>query len=202
MSYIISNWIDYKRIAFSHFTIYKQLITERDKIDYNNINTTEEERKRIGDLQESAKENALIAVLFEAFAVEAFINYYGYMRLGEKDFCLVPDKYIESKFKNIIFRATGNGFPAKSKEYKMFVKLFKTRNALVHSKSTIVNGLFANQKEEIEEQAHRVLSTLWGDGKDVLFSYIDDLIGICDKIENVVIDLEKRTTAPMNTYTK
>jgi hypothetical protein len=82
--------------------------------------------------------NAITALVFQAMAVESYINYYGLVKLGKEIF---NDKYEKTstfpKLFKICKQVTTKDFPKDSDLYANLVDLFKKRNKLVHSKADV-----------------------------------------------------------------
>jgi hypothetical protein len=109
-------------------------------------------------------ESAFIAVLFEAFAVEAYVNNIAnFFKEGEIQ---VKDADTVAKYLVMYKKIAGTDMPKDMAARKKIIKLFHLRGNLVHSKSVPFDW----------KNFDDVLNQLYGDGKNRLFDIIDYVI--------------------------
>jgi len=126
--------------------------------------------------------SAISTIVFQAFAVEAYINFYGTKKLGKGVFHEHYDR-INIKDKIIIVSriATGKDFPKGEKVYELVKKLFSQRDKLVHHK-----GHGINFKECTQESFQ---NTMYGNIEFVL-NDIDNLVNTYPMFINTLAALE------------
>ena len=110
---------------------------------------------RVGDgpegLHEICVERDALAdsvILFSAMSVEAFINYYGVVRLGERQFTLHCERLpAERKLRLLLLICDGLELEPKDPLIAALLAVVRRRNALAHPKAKEVSMDFAPQDE-------------------------------------------------------
>ncbi len=135
----------YYSIADLNYNKYKHFKEEYRKLTsgskgWDMLSHSKEDNTKYMEYWGNYKYHAFIAVIFQALAVEAYINYYGFKKLGNTKFKThyekmdTIDKYI------IIYEIVNKKeFPKDEAIYEKLKKLISLRNYLVHSKATKVN---------------------------------------------------------------
>lgn len=135
----------YCSISDINYNEYKYYKDEYNKLTDNNkvwdiLSHSKEDNQNYLDYWNNYKYYAFIAVIFQALAVEAYINYYGFKNLGETKFL---DNYEKlntiDKYSSIYEIVNKKKFPKSKFVYENLKKLIRLRNNLVHSKSSTVN---------------------------------------------------------------
>lgn len=100
--------------------------------------------------------SALAAIVFQALAIEAYVNYYGVHRVGEKVFyqsyeSKVSRKSTKDKLKLICKEILKKPYPTDCVEYSRLVELLKDRDRIVHTKPRAIpldgNEVFPNYEQ-------------------------------------------------------
>lgn len=90
-------------------------------------------------LEMAMLQSAICAVVFEAFAIEAYVNFFGIYSLGEKYYLShyeSKDKRYSTVRKIVVLckKEYGSPYPEESEHFSTLDGLFRKRNALVHNK--------------------------------------------------------------------
>jgi hypothetical protein len=182
----------YNSIALEHYSeyvvsnkLYKELTNNNQSWDF--LLHSSEENARYYQLCIEKQRKAIISIVFEAFAVESFINCYGTERLGKK---LFDEKYqmlgVTDKYIIISREVTGKDFPKGINAFRMLKELVSVRNNLVHSKCVEIDMF----NEDLQEFYDLNLSLL-GNGMDSLFNIIDRVIYTYKVLKQTISELEK-----------
>jgi hypothetical protein len=177
----------YHTLALEHYQKYCVANDEYNKVCNNNqsfdywSHSKEEQHIYISSWREKQK-NCIISVVFEAMAVEAFINYiivktYS-VDVFEKEYIY---KSIWQKYKIIIKNNTGKEFEDYKIEYNMFSKLITIRNTMVHSKSEVFDIYTIDQQEFLNR-----MSGMFGGVDDNIFNSIDIVINTFDVLNKIL----------------
>lgn len=78
-------------------------------------------------------------IVFQAMAVEAFLNEYIFVRLGKKYFEALEKLSPQDKLVVCCKMITGKEFPKDNKAFEILINIFKYRNNLVHFKARSVD---------------------------------------------------------------
>lgn len=156
--------------------------------------------------------SALAAVVFQALAVEAYVNLYGAMKIGEakyyKDYeSSTNKKSTRDKIKKICKDVLGRDYPTDTKAYSHLCELLRDRDRIVHTKphsvkieeTTVVpryselmeqyDFIFQNLSEKMQSyrELKRTLSEMGGDVEDcVQLSYKQSKQAICNEIDRMI----------------
>lgn len=143
--------------------------------------------------------SAITAIVFQALAVEAFINLFGAQRIGEATFYTQYEcrgTTTLEKLKKICKNFLHQPYPTQDKAYSMLTSLLHKRDAIVHTKprSIAINGtpisyddfmsqseyVYKNIDEEIEsyEKLKRIMAALEGKKKDLIEENLDSILNI------------------------
>ncbi len=135
--FLVSNIDIYRRTSKRNYHKYHEVLKKIDK-QYNLPN-----RYLLGkDFDEMSHElfdqrytHQMTAIVFQAMAVEAFINEYAYLRLGKTYFESIDKLSPIDKILIACKMITGKDFPKDRKAYALLKKINKLRNDLVHFKA-------------------------------------------------------------------
>lgn len=184
---IASTHMYYKEVSSTNYKIYKEFKVKYDKITDNNktwdiSEHNEKDNEKYINYWTNHRYYATIAVIFQALAVESYINYYGLKKLGSKKFnehyekIATVDKYV------IIYEVVNKKeFPKSDSAYGNLKMLFKLRNSLVHSKAQEINMIDDDLEAFMDN-----LSKLFGGPKNNIFSEIDNIIKTYDQIISIM----------------
>ena len=149
------------------------------------LSHSQEENTLFHSLYHKSYSSAIASVAFQAFAVEAYINFYGAKKLGKSTF---NDHYerISIKDKIVIIPriATSRDFPKGEKIYELVKKLFTQRDKLVHHK-----GKSINFKECTEESFQSIMHG----NLEFVFDDIDELVNTYPMFIKTLAALEDKT---------
>lgn len=133
----------YYGISIENYELYKQYSSEFTKISDNISWEIDNPKNNINDYilsWQNKKITGTITIVFQALAVEAYINHYGALKIGRTKY---NDHYerIDTKDKYIIIYELINKipFPKNGKIYENLDMLLQIRNRIVHSKTHKIN---------------------------------------------------------------
>jgi len=132
-------------ISLQQYEIYRS--SYKELTEFCNFETcfdllshTPDEITKYNILYYRTMSSAISAIIFQAFSVEAYMNFYGAIKLGDNVFKNHYDRIsILDKIIIIPRIATGRDFPKGDNIYGLIKKLFKHRDMLVHYKSNAVD---------------------------------------------------------------
>ena len=169
----------------------------RYKISNTKINNMSDEFNSYDFLDHSEKENAeflvqmqtnndaaISAIVFQALAVEAYINYFCIAKIGEVRFENEYDKKhisTKEKLKKICKEVLNKNFPTDSKEYIEFIDLFNKRNKLVHYKIKGIDIKNSSDKEYYQNLNDQFL---------FIFEEIDNLMNVYKNLKKTLSQLD------------
>jgi hypothetical protein len=127
----LTNHQTFYSIAYRHYRYAEQLVTERDRRAIKNDEDVDFVCKKNAAIQRSA----MVAVIFSALTLEAFINHYGIGKFSRSFFDNHLDKLNPvSKWLILPRLVVGQQLSTDSKSYEYLRGLFKLRDKLVHYK--------------------------------------------------------------------
>lgn len=173
---ILSMHETYASIALSSYKQYLDIEKQKVKLkeEYDALDKSNYEGKR--EMERTAYENktqqrnlSYIAVLFECFAIESFINDYSF-KLLSSSMCEHLDRLdIISKIVVSYRLIKKEEFPVDKNVYRRLKDLVSLRNNLVHSKSVVIKAndrfadklphLYGNKKKMIDDLIGQVIGT-------------------------------------------
>ena len=184
------------------YTLYCNLCSDIAKNFYNELIANKELLKKLSGYESSwdllshseeenetykyywaiIRRNTISIVVFEALAIESYINLYGYYNLKEKfnkDYEYRPTL---KKLCDLCEDVTKKKFPKGEKLYCQLTNLFKKRDDLVHfkSESIIIKG-------SSEEEFNSFISKHIGSTTDI---ELDQYIILYDDLRNKLKELE------------
>ena len=156
--------------------------------------------------------SALAAVVFQALAVEAYVNLYGVMKIGETTYyqnyeSQTVRKSTKDKIKKICEDTLGKSYPTNTKDYSRLCELLADRDRIVHTKphsvkieeTTVIpqyselmeqyDFIFKNLSEKMQSYSNlkRTLSKLDGSAEDcVQLSYRQSNEAICNELDKMI----------------
>lgn len=158
------------------------------------LDHTQDENEKYFEALSLRYHSALAAIVFQALAVEAFVNLYGAQQIGEDTYYAEYEKKgatTESKIKKICTEHLKSRYPTSDKSYARLMSLLIKRNDIVHTKprsvtidgSPIAYDEFMSQTEYIfkdideEMQSYDILKCnlmkLEGKEKDIIQENIE-----------------------------
>ncbi len=145
------------------------------------IHSEEENRKYIEAF--SLRLNAAFAaIVFQALAVEAFVNLYGAQKIGEEKFYTeyeIKGATTESKLKEICKNYLRKKYPTSTKQYNRLNSLLKKRDRIVHSKP-----------KEIDMHSESNNYYEMFDQYEFVYKDIDDEMNSYETVKKVLQELE------------
>lgn len=145
MNYIHSDEIYYE-ISMTNYQLYKENNEKFIKISKNVLWDISDPKSMESIFEfimafRFKQKAAIIAVVFQALAIEAYINYYGVVKIGKEKF----DELFENKnkgyastkrkYRDIYKLIYKKSLPESEKAYQNMCNLFELRDKLVHSKT-------------------------------------------------------------------
>lgn len=191
MKYIDGMQEFYDKIAKEYYDKYKEVNESYSRLTNDNkswdiLSHKQEENDEYFLLYREKQKDCIISIIFEAFAVESLINWYGVKGLGAKQYkshyekLSIIDKYV------IVPRVvTGKEFPKHKQAFKKLKELNSTRNNLVHSKAQEIDLLDGDLQGFINS-----MSSMIGNGKDSIFNIIDKVINTYDELHKTLMEME------------
>ena len=178
---------------FSNSSIYYQMSIEylnnyenkyKEYMEYTNNNSSWdilshsiEENNKCLYLYHQYRSNAIAAIVFQALAIEAYINLYGTYKIGETKFI----KYYEKentidKICDVCKEVSGKEFPKDKNLYALLKTLIKERNDLVHYKSKSIDFKQSSDQQYVDYVNSQVT---------FVFKNIKKMVGILPFIEKI-----------------
>lgn len=187
---------DYNNISKSSFAKYKEAedyLKSLNCSSWDHFEHAPEENKKFEEAYSLRYHSALTATVFQALAVEAFINLYGAQRLGEKTYYTEYEKKgatIEGKMKKICSEYLESQYPTNDKAYSRLISLMKKRDKIVHTKpnSVAIDGTRVSYDDFMSH-----VNFIYKDLDEEIMSY-DILKKNLMKIEGNEIDLIQEST--------
>jgi hypothetical protein len=178
------------REEYSTYVISRRKLEElcKGKKYFDVLSHSLEENTLFHNLAHKSYSSAIASIVFQAFAIEAYINFYGAKKLGKGAF---NDHYERISIKDkivIISRiATGRDFPKGEKVYELVRKLFTQRDKLVHHKGKGINFKECTE-ESFQSVMHGNLEFVFDD-IDVLVNTYPMFIKTLAALEDKAVDL-------------
>jgi hypothetical protein len=156
--------------------------------NFDMLERSQQEISRYFELSTGVQSNAVLCIVFLALSVEAFINFYGVKRLGDKSF---NDHYerISTLDKIVIITkvSTGKDFPKDNNLFGQLKRLFRLRNMLVHAKSQTID-FYNDNNAQFEKKAFSEINEVY-DNIDSLIRVYTDLKEMIMKLEGKELDV-------------
>jgi hypothetical protein len=172
---------------------YGTYVDSRRKLDelckgkkyFDILSHSQEENSLFHNLSHKSYSSAISAIVFQAFAIEAYINFYGAKKLGQSTFNAHYER-ISIKDKIIIIPriVTGRDFPKGEKVYELVRKLFTQRDKLVHHKGKGINF------KECTEETYQSINH---GNLEFVFDDIDGLVNTYPMFIKAIATLEEKT---------
>lgn len=135
--FLVSNIDKYRRTSRRNYLKYHEVLKKIDELygmsgkwllgnDFNEMSH---------ELFDQRYTHQVTAIVFQAMAVEAFINEYTYLRLGKSYFESIDKLSALDKILIGCKMITGKDFPKDRKAYYLLKTIIKLRNDLVHYKA-------------------------------------------------------------------
>ena len=131
---------NYNGMSQSFFSQYKDVNTYLRSLGTENWDYLEhspEENQRFNEAHTMRLNSALAAVVFQALAVEAFINLYGAQKIGEEKYYSeyeLKGVTTTKKIKRICSETLGQPYPTNDRAYSRLISLLEKRDRIVHTK--------------------------------------------------------------------
>lgn len=128
--------------------------------------------------------SAISAIVFQALAVEAYINFYGVSKIGEENYYKDYEKSTSTKdkLKNISKNIFNKDFPTQNKDYENFILLFKKRDTLVHYKT---KGF------DISNSSDNEFSQNFQNQIGFVYKNIDNIMSVYTSIKRILSELDE-----------
>lgn len=114
------------------------------------LDHTAEENEKYTEAMQQREKSAITAIVFQALAVEAFVNLYGAQRVGEDKYYAdyeskdapAKERTTEGKLKKICKEYLNKPYPTNDKAYSRLISLLNKRDSIVHTKprAVIIDG--------------------------------------------------------------
>ena len=134
---LVSNINQYRRTSKRNYNKYHAVLKKIDELyDIPNKHVMGSDFNEIShELFDQRYTHQVTAIVFQAMAVEAFINEYIYLRLGKSYFEAVDKLAPIDKILIACKMITGKDFPKDRKAYLLLKMIIKFRNEFVHYKA-------------------------------------------------------------------
>lgn len=135
--FLVSNIEKYRRTSRRNYNKFHEVLKKIDEL-YNMPDRYllgEDFNEMSHELYDQRFTHQVTAIVFQAMAVEAFINEYIYLRLGKSYFESVDKLSPLDKILIACKMITGKDFPKDRKAYLLLKTIIKLRNELVHFKA-------------------------------------------------------------------
>lgn len=134
--FLVSNIDKYRRTSKRNYYKYQEVLKTIDELYHmpNKFLLGKDFDEMCDELFDQRFTHQTTAIVFQAMAVEAFINEYIYLRLGKKYFMSIDKLSPIDKIIIACKMITGRDFPKDRKAYMLLQKIIKLRNELVHYK--------------------------------------------------------------------
>jgi hypothetical protein len=167
---------------------YEEYFSLKEEIDNLNgakafwdyTSHTSEENYRYDINSFIARRNAFAAIVFQALAIESYLNLYGSYHLSEKFDKEYEYKPTLKKLKSLCKDVVKKEFPADDNLYKDIDLLFRKRDSLVHDKVHLVETTLPENE----------LRDPFLDYENYIFNDIKKDIGIYDRLKAKLKELE------------
>ena len=169
---------------------------------------TKEQNEKYTSAMQKREKSAITAIVFQALAVEAFINLFGAQRIGETTFYTQYEcrgSTTLGKLKKISKEFLHKPYPTEGKAYSMLISLLNKRDSIVHTKpkAVTINGepidyddfmsqteyIYKNIDGELEcyEKLKRSMASLEGKERDLIQENLENTLNvICDNTNNYI----------------
>jgi hypothetical protein len=176
-----SSYMTFQGIAKRSYNRYKELdaklmelagkMTEEDIAKVDKYTFSDEDYERTDSMY--------TAIIFEAMAVEAYINWFGSVFLGYDSFQHFERVKTEDKILGVLKIVTGVDF-IDNEAYKKVCYLFRIRNRLMHYKSI-------KMPETInEDRMDKFILKCYGDGDKTYEEIVHDVYGACKEFQQAI----------------
>ena len=160
---------------------------------------TKEQNEKYTSAMQKREKSAITAIVFQALAVEAFINLFGAQRIGETTFYTQYEcrgSTTLGKLKKISKEFLHKPYPTEGKAYSMLTSLLNKRDSIVHTKpkAVTINGeptayddfmsqteyIYKNIDGELEcyEKLKRSMASLEGKERDLIQENLEKTLDV------------------------
>jgi len=186
MNYTLTNSESYNDISISHYETFKKMDSELFKLNegnksYDFLSHVISENEHYTYIYGLFQQSLMISIVFQAFAVEAFVNFVA-VNLYEQDefFGKFDMMNTEKKIRKIFSEKLNSDF-SKFEETEALIKiLFELRDRLVHYKSKRIN------LETLHDSVNEYDPFEF---MEVLYNNIDKVICAYKKMKELLFDL-------------
>lgn len=188
MNFTPTNAEVYFGISISHYDIFHRAYNEIKEMIGNNesfdlLSHTEEEISKYYQLEQMQRQSMMICIVFQAFAIEAFVNLIAVNLYDESEFFgAFEEMATMKKIKKIFSEKLKSDFLRNKEVYELVEKTFNLRDKLAHFKSKKID-LKALQDDPTSYDPFELLYDCYGNIDDSVKSYpkfkelVDSLIG-------------------------
>jgi hypothetical protein len=154
-------------IAYKKYFLISLLLEKRNQISKKKKKTVAD-NDNVYRIQHSIQDNAMIAVIFSALTLEAFINNYGFEKLPSGYFGNLDKIDFISKWLIFPKLVTGRELNTSHYSFGMLKELHSLRNVLVHYKTYCKPAREITERDWVTERnAHRAIETVRAVAKEL-----------------------------------
>lgn len=170
------------KLFFEEYSILKEEINLHNNgiSSWDYLSHSQEENQKYDQTSHIARRNSIAAIVFQALAIESYLNLYGTYNLGDRFDRAFESKPTLVKLSLLCKEVTKKDFP-KGDLYNNIGLLFKKRNSLVHYKAHSID-LKTSSDSEFEDYIYKHVA--------YAFSDIEKYIGLYDKLKKELKELE------------
>lgn len=135
----------YNKISQQAYEEYSELIIYQKSLGcayWDFLEHTEEENAKYMSAMQDRERSALTAIVFQALAIESFVNLFGVQRIGEEVYYSeyeTKGSTTLGKLKKICKEFLKKPYPTNDKDYSTLTSLLKKRDLIVHTKPRTVS---------------------------------------------------------------
>ena len=180
---------NYNEMSKNFYSQYKEAVNYLQSLNgtsWDYFAHTNEENEKYNSARSLRYHSAIAAIVFQALAVEAFINLYGAQRIGEEKYYTEYEKRgstTEDKIKKICRDYLKSDYPTNDKAYSRLISLMQKRDAIVHTKPhpVIIDGTPVSYDAFMSQT-------------EFVFKNLDDEILSYDDLKSNLMKTEKKET--------
>lgn len=193
MNYSFSLCEYFYQISIEQYEIYVISRKELDEVanhekSFDILSHSPEEDIKFKNLYDKTISSAISFIVFQAFAVEAYMNFYGAKKIGDKEFISHYDRIsIIDKIVIVSKIATSKDFPKGEHVFELVRRLFRQRDKLVHYKSKAID-IGSCSEEDFCKHQYNCYEFIF-DGIEEITNTYPQLKATLAKMENKQIDL-------------
>lgn len=191
----------YYEMSMEHYEAYKQNYKVFGDIanfgSFNVLSHSAVENYEYNRLNRNMLKSAISVIIFQALAIETYINFYGVKKLGYEKFykydTTKPKPNLKEKVKYITKEATKTAFPVGEHLFQLIIALFDKRDKLVHFKGNIIN---------LGECDYEEYFNYWYQTSGFVYDGIDMQVTLYKRIKDKLALLEGKQTNLLDEQTE